>query len=66
MPPGKGVEVEFIDVEQSLGGIQVLQRIVVFQSNQKLLLVTISTTPQFRDEIFQVAEQIGSSVEHIQ
>lgn len=61
-----GVEVEFIDVEQSLGGIQVLQRIVVFQSNQKLLLVTISTTPQFRDEIFQVAEQIGSSVEHIQ
>ena len=61
-----GVEVEYIDVEQSLGGIQVLQRIVVFQSNQKLLLVTISTTPQFRDEIFQVADQIGSSVEFIQ
>jgi hypothetical protein len=57
-----GVEVEYIDVEQKLAGVQVLQRIVVFQSNQKLMLVTISTTPQFRDEIFQVAEDVGGSL----
>lgn len=61
-----GVEVEYMDVEQTLSGMKVLQRIVVFQSNKKLILVTISTTPQFKDEIFQIAEQIGRSVEFIQ
>jgi len=60
-----GAEVEYMDVEQTLSGIRVLQRIVVFQSNEKLILVTISTTQQFKDKIFQMAEQIGSSVELI-
>jgi hypothetical protein len=36
---------------------------VVFQSNKKLILITISTLPQFKDEIFQLAEQIGGSIE---
>jgi hypothetical protein len=60
-----GVEVEYMDVEQTLSGARVLQRIVVFQSNKKLILVTTSTTPQHKDEIFRMAEQIGGSVEFI-
>lgn len=60
-----GPEVEYMDLEQTLSGIRVLQRIVVFQSNQKLILITISTTPQYKDEIFQMAEQIGGSLELI-
>ena len=54
-----------MDVGQTLAGTRVLQRIVVFQSNKKLILVTISMTQQFRDEIFQMAEQIGGSLEFI-
>jgi hypothetical protein len=60
-----GVEVEYMDLEQTISGIRVQQRIVAFQSNKKLILVTISTPPQFKDEIFQIAEQIGGSVEFI-
>jgi len=58
-----GVEVEYMDMEQNVSGNKVQQRIVVFQSNKKLILITISTLPQFKDEIFQLAEQIGGSVE---
>jgi hypothetical protein len=58
-----GVEVEYMDVEQNVSGNKVQQRMVVFQSNKKLILITISTLPQFKDEIFQLAEQIGGSVE---
>ena len=60
-----GVEVEYMDVEQTISGIKVQQRMLVFQSNKKLILVTVSTRPQFKDEIFQLAEQIGGSVEFI-
>jgi hypothetical protein len=58
-----GMDVEYMDVEQSLSGLKVQQRVVVFQSNKKLILITISTPPQFKAEIFPMAEQIGSSVE---
>ena len=58
-----GVEVEYMDVEQNVSGNKVQQRMVVFQSNKKLILITISTLPQFKDEIFQLAEQIGGSIE---
>lgn len=65
MENDSGLEVEYMDLEQTISGLRVLQRIVVFQSNKKLILVTISTTPQHKDEIFQMAEQIGGSVEFI-
>ena len=60
-----GPAVEYMDLEQTVSGFRVLQRIVAFQSNKKLILVTISTTPQHKDEIFEMAEQIGGSVEFI-
>lgn len=58
-----GMEIEYIDVEQSVAGVKVQQRMVVFQSSGKLILMTISTTPNFKDEIFELANQIGSSLE---
>jgi hypothetical protein len=60
-----GMEVEYMDLEQALSGFRVLQRVLAFQSNEKLILITISTTSQHKDEIFQVAEQIGGSLELI-
>jgi hypothetical protein len=60
-----GLEIEYMDLEQTVSSFRVLQRIVAFQSNKKLILITISTTPQHKDEIFQMAEQIGGSVEFI-
>lgn len=61
-----GVDVEYMDVEQSLSGIKVQQRVIAFQSNKKLILITISTPVQFKEKIFPMAEEIGSSVEFIQ
>ena len=60
-----GVEMEYIDVEQNVSGTKIQQRLVLFQSNERLIMITISTTPQFKDEIFQLAEQIGASVEFV-
>ena len=59
----QGLDVEYIDVEQSLNGIKIQQRLIVFQSNKKLILVTISTLSQFKDEIFKAAEELGASIE---
>jgi hypothetical protein len=60
-----GMDVEYMDVEQTVSGVKVQQRILVFQSNKKLILITVSTTPQFKEEIFEIAEQIGGSLEFI-
>jgi hypothetical protein len=59
----QGLDVEYIDIEQSLKGAKIQQRIILFQSNEKLIMITISTMPQFKDKIFQVAEEIGTSIE---
>jgi len=58
-----GLDVEYIDVEQSLNGVKIQQRLIVFQSNKKLIMITVSTLPQFKDEIFKMAEAIALSIE---
>jgi len=57
------MDIEFIDVEQNIKGVQVKQKLIVFQSNKKLIIITVSTLARFEKEIFAVAEQIGASVE---
>ena len=58
-----GLTAEYIDVEQNLSGLKVQQRLIVFQTNNKLIMITVSTPPQFKDEIFKMAEEIGVSIE---
>ena len=58
-----GVEVEYIDLEQNINSSPVRQRLIVFQSNKKLIMITVSTLARFEQEIFGVADQIGASVE---
>lgn len=60
-----GVEIEYIDIEQSLQGIKIQQRLIIFQANKKLIMLAVSTSPQFKDEIFKVAEAMGTSIEFL-
>jgi hypothetical protein len=60
-----GVEVEFIDVEHAVIGRPVQQRVIVFQSNRKLMIVTVTTLRQFKDEVFQMGDEIGASIEFL-
>lgn len=50
-------------VEQNVAGTGVQQRMVVFLSNERLILMTVSTLPQFREAIFQPVDQSGGSLE---
>ena len=59
------VEIEYMDVQQKANGTDAQQRIIMFKTSKKLILVTVTTTPVFRDEIFQMADQIGASIELI-
>ena len=58
-----GVDVEYIDIEQNLAGVKIQQRLIVFQVNQKLIMITVSAVPQFKDEIFKLADETGASIE---
>jgi len=57
-----GVEIEYLDVEQVVVGVKVAQRIVVFQSNETLIMITITVPQQFKDEILPVSEPVGKSI----
>lgn len=59
------VEIEYMDVEQDVNGNKAQQRIVLFKTSNKLILLTITTVPQFKDEIFQISDEIGASVEFL-
>ena len=59
----QGVEVEYIDVEQIVAGNHAQQHLIVFQSNGKVILVTVTTLPQFKEEVFQMGDQIAASIE---
>lgn len=61
-----GVDVEYIDVEQNVNGERIQQRVVVFKTSAKLIVVTMTTLPQFADEMFDVNTQVGASVELLQ
>jgi hypothetical protein len=58
-----GVEMEYIDLEQDFGGVKIQQRMLLFKSDGKLIMITVSTIPQFKDAIFEQAKVIGISVE---
>ena len=60
-----GVEIEYIDVEQNVNNEKAQQRVIAFKTSDKLILVTITTLPQFRDEIFQIGDDVGASIELI-
>jgi hypothetical protein len=57
-----GVEIEYIDVEQALTGKRVLQHVNVFHSASKLIIITVTTLQEFKDEVFQMGDQIGTSI----
>jgi len=61
-----GVEIEYIDLEQNINNLKVQQRISLFKTSNKLILMTISTLPQFKDDIFQVGDEIGASIEFLE
>lgn len=56
------VDVEFIDVEQVVGGKHAQQHVIVFQSGSNLILITVTTLQQFKDEVFQMSNQIAASI----
>lgn len=60
-----GIEVEYLDVEQSSNGVKVVQRMVVFQTQDALIVVTITVPAQFKDDVLFVGDSIGGSVEFL-
>lgn len=58
-----GVEVEYIDIEQSVNGVKTTQRVIVFQTDGSLGMVTITTLPQFSNELFATSDDVGASIE---
>src|SRR5262245_61329411 len=62
-----GIEMQYMDLEQSYDdGRKVPQRVIVFQSNKRVIMMMASTIPELKDEVFEVAKQIGSSIEPIE
>jgi hypothetical protein len=60
-----GVEVQYIDIEQTADNVKVTQRLVVFQTDDALISITISVPSQFKDEVLPVSETIGGSIEYL-
>lgn len=60
-----GAEIQYIDVERTLNGLKVVQRMILFQSNKKLLTITITVPSRLKDEILPVSELVGSSVKFL-
>ena len=58
-----GVDIEYIQTEQSVNGIKFQQHILVFQANGKLIMIAITTLPQFAKDVFAEGDVIGASVE---
>jgi hypothetical protein len=58
-----GVEMEYIDIEQDFGGEKIQQRLLLFKSDDKLIMITISTISQFKDAVLEQGKEIGLSVE---
>lgn len=58
-----GIEIEFLDIEQETNGIKIAQRLIVFQANGKLILVTLTAPIDFKAEVFASGDVIGASIE---
>lgn len=57
------MEVEYIDIEQTITGFKTLQRVIVFQSDDSLCMITITTLPQFSTDVFSAGDVIAASIE---
>lgn len=62
----QGVEVEFIDIEQTITGIKIVQRLILFQSNDKLIAITVSAAKQFSEEVLPEGNLIGGSIKFLE
>jgi hypothetical protein len=60
-----GVEIEYLDIEQEANGIEIAQRLLIFQSNGKLILVTLTAPIDFRANVFASGDVIGASIEFL-
>jgi hypothetical protein len=60
-----GVDVEYLDVEQAVTGKPVQQHVIVFQSGGNLIIITVTTLQEFKDEVFQMGDQMGASIEFL-
>ena len=60
-----GVEIEFLDIEQEANGVKIAQRLIVFQSNGKLIMVTLTAPDTFKADVFTYADVIGASIEFL-
>ncbi len=58
-----GVNIEYIDTERTAKGSKIVQRVLVFQSNQKLVMIAFTTLPQFSKDVFAEGDAIGGSIE---
>lgn len=57
-----GVEIEFLDIEQEVNGISIAQRVIVFQSNNKLIMITLTSPEKFKEDVFASGDLIGASI----
>jgi hypothetical protein len=58
-----GVDLEYIDVEQALTGKRVQQHVIVFHSGgNNLMIITVTTLQEFKDEVFQMGDQVCVSI----
>jgi len=58
----QGVEIEYVDMEQTIKGEKAAQRAMVFQANKKLIILTFSTAKQTSADLFKEGDLIGGSV----
>lgn len=61
----QGVDIEYIDTEQTALGNKVVQRIFVFQKSGKLIMIAMTTLPEFSKDVFAEGEAICKSVEFL-
>jgi len=59
------IEIEYIDLEQNVSGARIQQRAMMFMAGNKLFIMTITTLPQFSEEMFKMGDQIGASIEFL-
>lgn len=60
-----GIEIEFLDIEQETNGMMIAQRLIVFQSNGRIIMITFTAPNDFKAEVFAFGDVIGASIEPI-
>lgn len=61
-----GVDIQYIDTQQTALGNKIVQRIFMFQKNGKLMMIAVTTLPEFSKDVFTEAAIICDSVEFLQ